>query len=49
MLFQFFWSKSCFAGQNEEEAGAAEGTEVEERKECDVASEAGTYVVGKLR
>ncbi|EYC08271.1 hypothetical protein Y032_0067g82 [Ancylostoma ceylanicum] len=32
-------------GQNEEEAGAAEGTEVEERKECDVSSEAGTYVV----
>ncbi|KAK6754841.1 hypothetical protein RB195_013680 [Necator americanus] len=32
-------------GQNEEEAGAAEGTEVEERKECDVASETGTYVV----
>ncbi|KHJ87872.1 hypothetical protein OESDEN_12343 [Oesophagostomum dentatum] len=32
-------------GQNSEEAGAAESTEVEDRKEADVSSEAGTYVV----
>ncbi|VDM84594.1 unnamed protein product [Strongylus vulgaris] len=34
--------------QNAEEAGGVEGSEVEERKEADVASETGTYVVGKL-
>ena len=35
-------------GQNSEEAGTGEGTEVEDRKEADVSSEAGTYVVGAL-